>query len=260
MANNIVNILTQAGSQVIAKSLAGQTVTFTSVSFGDDCYKGTTEIEYARANSVMKTGSGKGNITNGSITRKSTSGGTFTISVTFNNATFVGSQTYIKQIGIFAKTTTITTPVLFGYLSLGDYGTQIVKPQVQSMIRVFDIPFAFGQDSETLQIVPSGYVSAQDTATTATANKLIYANSNGKIPADITGSAQQFAGHDVTYFAIASHSHSDATTSASGFMAASDKSSLDTVKSRVNQALNTTSTPIFAGLTVNGVIRGATFE
>ena len=90
--------------------------------------------------------------------------------------------------------------------------------------------------------------------------KLLFMNADGKLPASITGDANTLDGHDSTYFAAASHSHSNATQSAAGFESAADKTNLDTLVSRVNQDLKTTASPTFAGLTVNGYIEGAVFH
>lgn len=92
-------------------------------------------------------------------------------------------------------------------------------------------------------------------------NKLLYLDSNGKLPADITGDAQSLAGHDSTYFAIATHRHDNATATADGYMAKEDKTELSTLSDRVNQGVKTTDTPTFAGITLNGgYIDGAKFR
>ena len=63
------------------------------------------------------------------------------------------------------------------------------------------------------------------------------------------------------------HTHPLATATLDGFMSKEDFSALQTLKNRVNQALNTTSSPTFAGLTVgsmtitsDGYIQGARFK
>lgn len=52
------------------------------------------------------------------------------------------------------------------------------------------------------------------------------------------------------------HVHALATAATAGFMAAADKQKLD---ERLGQAVNTNSSPTFAGMTVNGQINNATF-
>lgn len=52
-----------------------------------------------------------------------------------------------------------------------------------------------------------GAVPATDAVTTATANKLLYLDENGKLPASITGDAATLNGHSDTYFAQATHTH-----------------------------------------------------
>ena len=52
-----------------------------------------------------------------------------------------------------------------------------------------------------------GAVPAADAVATATANKLLYLDENGKLPASITGDAATLNGHSDTYFAQASHTH-----------------------------------------------------
>ena len=55
------------------------------------------------------------------------------------------------------------------------------------------------------------------------------------------------------------HRHPNATILLDGFMSKEDKVAHNLVVGRVNQDLKTTSSPTFAGLTVNGNISGATF-
>jgi len=77
-----------------------------------------------------------------------------------------------------------------------------------------------------------------------TINKTLVADENGNItitPDDIGA-------------AISVHTHDVATTSAAGFMSKTDKNNLNSLLSRVNQGLLTTSRPTFASVTATGTI------
>ncbi len=86
--------------------------------------------------------------------------------------------------------------------------------------------------------------------------KIAYANLTGtpaSLPAN-GGNADMVDGKHASDFAQASHSHNAATTSAAGFLSAADKTALDLLASRVDQALKTTSNPTFNIVTANKVI------
>ena len=86
--------------------------------------------------------------------------------------------------------------------------------------------------------------------------KIPYANVTGvptALPAN-GGNADTVDNKHAADFALASHAHSVATTALSGFLSAADKTALDLLVSRVDQALKTTSSPTFNVVTANKVI------
>lgn len=86
--------------------------------------------------------------------------------------------------------------------------------------------------------------------------KVPYANLTGAptaLPAS-GGDAATVGGKAPADFALASHAHAAATTSAAGFLSAADKASLNTLISRVDQALTTVSSPTFNVVTANRVV------
>ena len=70
-----------------------------------------------------------------------------------------------------------------------------------------DFANLYAAKDHTHTAVDVGAVPATDAVTTATANKLLYLDENGKLPASITGDAATLNGHSDTYFAQASHTH-----------------------------------------------------
>jgi hypothetical protein len=86
--------------------------------------------------------------------------------------------------------------------------------------------------------------------------KVPYANLTGtpaSLPAN-GGNADTVDTKHASDFATAAHVHSAATTAVAGFLSALDKTALDLVVSRVDQALKTTSSPTFNVVTANKVI------
>ncbi|NPV52230.1 MAG: hypothetical protein HPY71_01755 [Firmicutes bacterium] len=83
----------------------------------------------------------------------------------------------------------------------------------------------------------SGHVLTSDVVTVPTANKILRLNSDGKLPASITGDAATVGGVSPSGFAPSSHvgaggsAHAVATTTTAGFMSAADKSKLDSIPS-----------------------------
>lgn len=70
--------------------------------------------------------------------------------------------------------------------------------------------------------------------TGTTANTIPVRDANGKLPGSITGDAATLGGNAASYYAVATHSHSAATTGAAGFMSATDKSKLDGIAAGAN--------------------------
>ena len=70
------------------------------------------------------------------------------------------------------------------------------------------------------------------------------------------GNSDTVDGKHAADFAAATHPHAAATTVASGFLSAADKTALDLLVSRVTQALTSTSSPTFNIVTANKVIGG----
>ena len=254
MSRGIENSLTSAGLTLIARSLAeGKPVIFTGVSLGTGTAPDDADLSTYTA---LITPYDTASIT----TKKVNSAGNLIISASYWN-TSVLSSTYIDEIGVFAKVDGDSSSVLFSYLTFGQYPDLILAAAEASVQRTYDIPYAFGSGTSTsVTIVPSGLLPADDAVTVATAGKLLRMDANGKLPTDITGSANKLGGYTYDHFAAADHGHSNATTSAAGFMSAADKAAHDTLVSRVNQGVKSSDSPTFQGLTVNGYIDGATFR
>ncbi len=87
-------------------------------------------------------------------------------------------------------------------------------------------------------------------------SKIPYDNLTGTptaLPAS-GGDSDTVDGKHASDFATAGHAHSAATQALAGFLSATDKAALDTLVSRVDQALKSTSSPTFNVVTANRVI------
>ena len=253
MARQIENTLTASGAMLITRSLSEtEPIIFTRAQIGTgiapdgDLSTYTALIEpYDDASITTKRVDGSGNLI---------------ITASYWN-TNVTTSVYIDEVGVFAKIRGDASDVLFSYLTFGEYRDLILAAADASVQRTYDLPFAFGSGSSmSVTITPSGLLPADDAVTAAQAGKLLRLDENGKLPADITGSAYMLGGHTYDYFATADHRHDNATASVDGFMAAADKAAHDMLVSRVNQGVKTTDSPTFAGLTVDGYIDGARFR
>lgn len=267
---DIINVLTNAGSQLINDNLTTG-IEFTSAQIGTGLiaqgdYASITAAMKARTALITPCASGVNEyaVIAG---RQTGDNSTFTLTVQFTNDGMIGannSSIEIKEIGIFAKGKgSSSSPILFSYLTFGDYPDTILPKDKATVERFYDIPFVLNSEASgtiTVNISPVALVKMSDTTEMAAANKLLFLNAQGKLPADITGDAPTLGGHPASYFASSGHSHSAATSSAGGFMSATDKAAHDTLVSRVNQGVKTTDSPTFAGLTVNGYIDGAKFR
>lgn len=255
MARSVENVLTNKGRALIAKSLAaGTPIVFSRAEIGtglagdlDNLAAKTSLIaKYAEAAIQKRTADNSGN---------------FVITLSYENSG-VKTSVYIEEIGIYARLSTEagSAAILFSYLTFGQYPTIILPETVQGMQRIFDIPFSFGSgDSVSVNITPSGMVSSGDVSETSSPGKIVKVGTDGKLHVDISGDASTLDGHNSAYFAKANHVHDAATQTKNGFMSSSDKKKLDEVGSKIDQDMKTTSSPTFAGLTVNGVISGARF-
>lgn len=86
--------------------------------------------------------------------------------------------------------------------------------------------------------------------------KISYASITGSpvsLPAN-GGNADTVDSMHAADFASAQHDHTNATASAAGFLSSSDKANLDTLISRIDQPLKTTSSPTFNVVTAQKVI------
>lgn len=262
---DIKNVLTNAGSQLIASYLSDPTnpIVFTGAKIGTGLIASNANPK-ERTSLISECAAG---INEYAIIAGKQVGenSTFTITVQFTNDGLIGANNSaidIEEIGIFAKIGN-ATPILFSYLTFGDYPDTILPKNKATVERFYDIPFVLNTEvsgTVTVNISPVALVKQSETATQAAANKLLYLNANGKLPADITGDAATLGGHAASYFANSGHRHSNATSSADGFMSKTDKAAHDTLVSRVNQSVKTTDSPTFAGLTINGYIDGARFR
>lgn len=228
MARNIENALTESGVALIARSMAeSKPIVFTSAAFGTGVAPDADDIsEYTALITPWTTAE---------IQRKyADASGNFTVVVSFWN-TGMAAAVQLEEIGLYAKAEGDANPILFSYLTFGQYPSTILPASVQGTQRIFNIPFSFaGGTSATITIDPSTLLSADDASETAEAGKLLYADENGKLPASITGDADTVDGKHASDFALDTHSHSAATTSADGFMSSADKTKLNGIASGAN--------------------------
>lgn len=170
----------------------------------------------------------------------------------------------IREIGIYADDPLSVEPILFAYTNLGeDYDTLFPADQA-SFYKFYDVALVFTtSNGVSVTITPSSIVPAADVRLVPVPNMLLRLNNDGKFPADITGNAATVGGTNLAGLALAGHRHDNAvptgTGAKDGFMSSGDKKAHDTLVTRVDQALTTTSNPTFANLTVNGNISNATF-
>lgn len=169
----------------------------------------------------------------------------------------------ITEVGIYAEDTDYEDPILFAYTNLGDDYDTLFPADQASFYKFYDVALVFTtSNGVTVTIAPSAIFPAKDVVTTPEAGKVLRLDSNGKLPGSVTGDAGTLGGHDAAYFSNSEHRHDNAVAGVGakdGFMSKEDKAAHDTLASRVNQSLNTASSPTFANLTVNGNISGATF-
>lgn len=251
----IKTYIPNTGRNLIAQALAqGKAIKFTSAKLGTGT-AGTeqqilayTDLVDTYASAVLGDREYSGNATCKFSVQFTTSGITTTVLIT--------------EIGIFAKINDADTPVLFSYTTFGSDADRLFPNSEASIYRIYNVAVSFtvGSGGVSVTINPDALIKASQASETATAGKLLYADSNAKLPADITGSAAMLGGQLPSYYATATHSHAIATQSAAGFESAEDKTNLDTLVGRVDQDLKTTASPTFAGLTVNGFIEGAAFH
>lgn len=254
MARTIENALTSGGLALIARSIAEtKPIIFTRAVLGTGVAPDADDIsQYTDVINEY----GSGNVSN----RRVDTSGNLIITVQYLN-TEVTTSVSIDEIGLFGKVEGDATDVLFSYLTFGEFPDLILAHSEATVQRTYDLPYAFGSgESVDVEIIPDGWLGADDATTTPVAGKLLRVNSNGKMDVDITGDALTLGGHSYTYFAAADHRHSNATTSADGFMSKGDKSAHDLLVSRVDQSVTMTSVPTFAGAVINGYIDNAMFR
>lgn len=170
------------------------------------------------------------------------------------------STVYITEIGIYA-TDPDDGKILFSYTTFGSDADRLFPNSQASIYRVYDVAVQFtASGGISVTIDPTALLKANQASNTPAAGKLLFADANGKLPASITGDSSTVGGHPASDFAGVNHTHAAATQAANGFMSKDDKAALDQVVSRVDQSLKQTSSPTFAGMTVNGFIEGATFH
>ena len=101
-----------------------------------------------------------------------------------------------------------------------------------------------------------GLIGHTHDGTNGNAPKIPYGNITG-VPASLPangGNADTVDGKHASDLALNGHTHDAATITVAGFLSAADKVNLNTMVSRVNQALTTTSSPTFNVVTANKVI------
>ena len=257
----VINVITSAGSALIARGLAEEKhLVFIRGELGTG-QAGTADVSALAARTALIS-----KYANADITKKRNQGTALVVSAQFWN-TDVQESLYIGEIGLIAKLEdeADSAGVLFSYLTFGDHRDLIPVGTATPVQRVYDVPFDFSTGaSASVTITPSTLVSEDEVSADAEGGAIVRRNADGTISGDITGGAAYLILGDLQYtaddFAMAGHTHANATQSAAGFMSASDKVALDTVASRVNQDLTTTASPRFQGLTVDGYIDGARFR
>lgn len=172
----------------------------------------------------------------------------------------IDSTVYITEIGIYA-TDPEDGKILFSYTYFGTDADRLFPNSQASIYRVYDVAVVFSAASGvSVTIDPTALLKSNQASASPQAGKLLYVGSDGKLPASITGDAATVGGHPASDFSGSDHTHAAATQSANGFMSKEDKAALDQLVSRVDQSLKQSSSPTFAGLTVNGYIEGAVFH
>lgn len=248
----IKTYITTKGQNLLAKILAGSTLEFTKCEIGTGT-AGTEQQILAYTSLVAKFADAVmgGRNYEGNATCK------FSVQYTTSS---LQQTVYITEIGIYA-----TDPddgvILFSYTTFGSDADRLFPNSEASIYRVYDVSVQFTTGGAvSVTIDPTALMKANSASATPVAGKLLYVDANGKLPADITGDAASLGGVAASGYSQTSHVHSNASSSANGFMSKEDKSALDTLAGRVNQDLKTTATPTFAGMTVNGFIDGAVFR
>lgn len=292
---NVVNVLTNAGMNLIAQAIGTENIVFVNAKLGtgsfDEWVSGTTYAvgDYVVYNSELykcKTANSdvawtaskwdavgfkslsalKTPYANGTagISKKRVTDGTMIMTAQYVN-TLVTEPVYINEIGVYAKLSSQTDAqaIMFSYLTFGDYPDLILSKDTATVQRVYDIPYVFaGAAMVTVTITPSTLIANEDAVTeggAGAANKLLWLNEDGKFDVDITGDAITLGGHGVAYFATADHRHDNATNEADGFMSKEDKVAHDQLVQRVDQDLTQDSTTVrFSRLHVD-YIDGARF-
>lgn len=248
----VQTFITDKGADLIAKALAGGfPIAFVgaeigtgSIGVGEDA-KEYTALKVKYANAMLSSTVYEGNATCKFSAQYTESG--------------IIAAVLITEIGIFATDPDLG-PVLFTYTNLGDDPDRLFPSNQASFYKYYDVVLTFSAtNGVTVDINPSSLVPASLVVGAPAANKLLRLDGEGKLPASITGDADTVDGKHAADFATAGHRHDNSTPTADGFMSKEDKIAHNTLVSRVNQGLNTTSSPTFAGMTVNGVINGASF-
>lgn len=167
----------------------------------------------------------------------------------------------IAELGLFARDPDVGE-IMVAYTTFGQYPDPVVPAGQTPMTKLWMmlLNLVNPPSSMVAQISAAAMVPASDVTDAATPGKLLRVNQEGKLPVSITGDAGSLGGKVPGDFAAAQHGHGLATQQTQGFMAAADKTALDTLAGRVNQGVNTTSSPTFANVTVTGVISGAKYE
>lgn len=263
MARAVENVITNVGKQLLATALGTDSrVVFTRAKLGVG--QATDSLDLKTMTGLLE------DFRDAQIARKTVrTDGAMIITVQYLNSG-LAAATYVDEIGVYAKLVdangldVVGSECLFSYMTFGNTPDLILSEVTATVQRVYDIPYVFnGSANVTVMISQSGMITNSDVIGSEdekAPGKLLKLNEDGKFDVDITGDAASLDGHDSTYFATADHDHEDATASKHGFLSVQDKGRLDTLHKRVNQELNTDSTPTFSGLTVNGVINGARFN
>lgn len=252
MARGIEHKVTNLGLAWIEKVIAGHPVNFTKGQIGTGVAPDGQDIaEYTQLiNYYDDTG----------LAQPAYQAGNVHVELNYTNQN-VTQTVRITELGLFALDPDLGE-ILIAYTTFGEYPDPLAPAGQTPMTKLWTmlLNLVNPPSSMVAQVSAAAMVPASDVTDAATPGKILRVNQEAKLPVSITGDAQSIAGKTPADFAAVQHSHGAATQQSDGFMAASDKTALDTLAGRVNQSVSTTASPTFQNITVAGVINGAKYE
>ena len=211
---SVQTFITNKGVALIAKSIANSAaIAFVSAEIGTGALvgdaKGYTGLKTKYADAMLSKTTYEGNATLKFSAQYTASG--------------LLEPVLITEIGVFA-TDPDDGKILFAYTNLGDNPDRLFPSSDASFFKFYDVTLVFTtSNGVTVTINPSALVPAKEVVAVATAGKILKLDANAKLPASITGDANTVGGKSASAFAEVAHGHSNATSSADGFMSSADK-------------------------------------